>query len=115
MDRDWLIRLGYIDEKDIIRVLAHELGMEYTQRIDAALERHPLLPREMAVRYCMVPLGVQDGDLRVAVANPFHEEAQAEVRQVARAQGLEVTFVLALENQILEALERMYPSGEGDE
>lgn len=69
-----------------------------------------LVPRELAVRYLLVPLGQDGSKIRLAMADPGNLEALDTVRM---ATGLQPSAVAATEEQVGELIRRFYGAGAG--
>jgi type II secretory ATPase GspE/PulE/Tfp pilus assembly ATPase PilB-like protein/CheY-like chemotaxis protein len=64
-----------------------------------------LLDRSLAARYGVVPLGVRDGRLQLACANPFHPDLQQDLEF---ATGVRATLYVAPPQAIRRALSSLY-------
>jgi len=67
-----LVSLGFVNEDDLHRVLAVDLGVPFVRISDHAPDPEllKLVPAEFARRHMFVPLGREDGQIVVAMANP---------------------------------------------
>jgi type II secretion system protein E len=102
-----LVRLGYITERELLRLLSERLGMEYVENVERQLNPEVLMkvPSEFALRHQVLPLQQDDSRLVVAVADPFDVTALDDLRLLT---GCEVTPVLASSAEISEAIEQFY-------
>ena len=73
---DWLAEQQILSHEELARLLAKDLGLSFVD-----LAAHPidpavtsLLREELATRYDVVPLGVDNGTLIIATANPLDRE-----------------------------------------
>jgi type IV pilus assembly protein PilB len=102
-----LVQLGYITEKDRIRILGQHWGIHFVDLVetppDATLTH--LIPADMAKRYRAIPVAQQNGKLIVALADPLDIFAIDEIRQHTR---LEIEAVIATEDDIQNALRTLY-------
>jgi type IV pilus assembly protein PilB len=102
-----LVQLGYITEKDRVRVLGQHWGIHFVDLVetppDATLTS--LIPADMAKRYRAVPIAQQNGKLIVALADPLDIFAIDEIRQHTR---LEIEAVIATEDDIQNAIRTLY-------
>jgi type IV pilus assembly protein PilB len=102
-----LVQLGYITEKDRVRVLGQHWGIHFVDLVetppDATLAS--LIPADMAKRYRAVPIAQQNGKLIVALADPLDIFAIDEIRQHTR---LEIEAVIATEDDIQNAIRTLY-------
>ena len=97
-----------ITEFDIAKAIAAEARLEFVRVEPLALDADLIesqISRPFARRHRMVPLRVESGRLRVAVADPFDLEALDSYRRIA---GLEIDIVVASEPEILKALTEFY-------
>jgi len=70
-----LIKSGRITQVEISRALANAAAAEFQEDIGQLSEQiTKLISREIAQRYKIVPLGEEDGVLRIAVRDPFDLE-----------------------------------------
>ncbi|MBI5236998.1 MAG: type II secretion system ATPase GspE [Deltaproteobacteria bacterium] len=106
-----LVRLGYLSENEILKPLSEQFGIpalqshEYPQG-PPDIESAPTV--KFLRQYKVVPVGIDNGTLRVATAypqDPFPLEA------IRVSTGLEVEPVLGTENDILNAIESYYGGG----
>ncbi len=109
-----LVRLGLLAEVDLAQVLARQLGVPLVAA--AAFPDDPLPVPGLAPDYQrmhrLLPLAVEDGCLRVAMAVP--QDAFL-IKAMRLATGLRVAPSLALESELDAALERYFESPDEDE
>ncbi len=102
-----LVQLGYITEKDRVRILGQHWGIHFVDLVetppDPALAS--LIPADMAKRYRAVPVAQRDGKLTVALADPLDIFAIDEIRQHTKK---EIEAVIATEDDIQNALRSLY-------
>ncbi len=106
-----LIDLGYIRERDLVRALAEQVGLEFVDlaeyRIDAR-RRAARSPRPSCRRYRALPIGERDGKLLVAMSDPANVYALDDIRTIT---GREVRPVVATSNDVEQAIAKF--SGHG--
>jgi type IV pilus assembly protein PilB len=110
-----LIEQGTISEAEMVRTLARQVGLEFVDLGDRAVDSSAasLVTEALARRYQAIPIGWDDGKLVVAMADPSNVFAVDDIRALA---GAEVRTVVATASQIIETIERFYrDSGEADE
>jgi general secretion pathway protein E len=99
---------GQIKEADIARAIAADCGKTYT-RIDTLSLNADLIEsrisRPFAKRNRMLPIGITDGRLKLAVANPYDVEALDSYRRTAQG---DFDVVVAAEPEILRALTEFF-------
>jgi len=102
-----LTRLGLVPEERLLRFFADRLGMEYAERVDRLFnpEVVALVPSEFVMRHQVLPLCERDGELLVAVSNPFELTPLEDLQAVT---GLPVRPVLAPARQVEEVIEQLY-------
>ncbi len=102
-----LQRLGYVSEEDIIECLSHQFGVPSINlrhfEIDASVAR--LITEEMARKYNVVPIVKTGQTLTVAMADPTNIFA---IDEITFSTGFKVDPVVASEQAISEAIEKLY-------
>jgi len=105
---DVLLDLGLIKEDDLVQTLGAQFRLS-TSQIDpyaVPLEVLMLIPKEIAQRYDIFPLGLDNsGELRVAVLCPL---GGAELRRLEEALGRPLEMVLTSKSNMSFALQRGY-------
>jgi type IV pilus assembly protein PilB len=107
----WLERLiifGVLDEEDVCRSVGAAYRLTRCSR--AVLEMVPakilaLLPPELALEHRAIPVGLEDGDLRLAMVDPTDADA---AREIEFFTGLRPQREVALASAVAEALQRHY-------
>ena len=105
-----LVALGAVNREDVLRALAQQQGLAYLSREEfpstlPVLQR--VSPKYMR-QYRFCPLAVEAGTLTIATADPMNPLVTDDLCQTL---GLTVTQVVAMEDPILEAIERTYGAG----
>jgi general secretion pathway protein E len=97
-----------LNEVDIAQAIAADARLGHI-RIDALSLNADLIEskvsRPFAKRHRMIPLDMENGRLRVALANPYDIEGIDSFRRIA---GRDITFIVASEPDILKALTEFY-------
>ena len=105
-----LIQLGLVTERDLARAYAALTGLPLAEPADFPAD--PALPDRIAPRFLRsaraLPLGIEAGHLRVAVADPLDPFTPA---AIAAAAGLPVDLLIGLPVELDAALARLYPDG----
>jgi len=92
--------------EQLARALARDAGMAYVEApLPVDEEAVGPLPENVIRAHRLVPLGSENGGLRVATSNPFDEDALCAARETA---GGHVVFAVATEPAITAALDRLY-------
>lgn len=99
----FLVRLGMITERDRVRCVGIQHGIQFVtltgQDLDPEVAR--LIPHSTALRYKAIPIERSHDLLKVAMANPLDVQA---IDDIAKMTGLEPLPLIALEEEILEAI-----------
>ncbi|MDP2234678.1 MAG: ATPase, T2SS/T4P/T4SS family, partial [Actinomycetota bacterium] len=100
-----LSSLGYADDVKIAQEVARAMGLVYVDigTFDIDANAATSLSSDMAKRYTILPIKVQDGELVVAMADPANIFAIDDLRIVT---GYEIRPVVAAESELLSAIER---------
>ena len=103
-----LVRSGALTEEVLIAFLARAAKTAPIDVTKFPLRRDlaALVPREILARYRVLPMERIGSSLTVAVMNPFDEEAR---RQIARATGLRVKFVVTGPQMLARRLAEILP------
>ena len=105
-----LIQLGLVTERDLAHAYAALTGLPLANPADFPAE--PAVPDRIALRFLRharaLPLGIEAGYLRVAVADPLDPFIPA---AIAAAAGLPVDLLIGLPVELDAALSRLYPDG----
>src|SRR5439155_21349382 len=109
-----LLELGFVSQEVLSRFLAQKAQ---TDSIDLARtvispDVRQLVPESLARRFIAVPVARKDDTLTVAIADPLNVTAFDVLEQTTR---LRVNLVAAPEGEILQAIERLYESGQSME
>ncbi|MDH7601498.1 MAG: type II secretion system ATPase GspE [Armatimonadota bacterium] len=104
---DVLVSMGFITEKDRVMCLGEQWGVPYVELNDLEVDSSviKLVPQSTARKLKVVPIGRKNGKLTLAMKNPLDIFAIDEVRMVA---GVDVEPAIALEEDILNAISRLY-------
>lgn len=97
-----------LDDDKLAQVIAQAAGLSY-RKIDALELDMGLvtrtLSRPFALRHVVLPLSAEDGDLVVAVENPYDGEVVESLRRLSKGQ---VTRVVSSKRDILKCLTEIY-------
>jgi len=111
---DTLIELGYIQEKDLMRILASRLKVEYVDigKLEPSQEATALLKRDYCEKHTVLPIEVTDKGVVVATIDPMNFFLSDDIRVKA---GKPVKFVLATQEDIETHIPLWYSEEEADE
>ncbi|MFL5799129.1 MAG: GspE/PulE family protein [Actinomycetota bacterium] len=100
-----LIDLHLIKENDLVRALAHQIGLEFVDL--GAFPVDPLatalIPESVAHRYRALPIGERDGRLLVAMSDPANVYALDDIRTIT---GREVEPLVATASDVTAAIRK---------
>ena len=100
-----LVELGVLTEAQLVRALAAQVGMEFVDLDEYAVDRAAvsMVPAALCRRYAVLPVGLRDGALVLATADPGNVVAVDDVRTVS---GMAVIPVVATYDNVLRAIDR---------
>ncbi|MFZ5801237.1 MAG: GspE/PulE family protein [Candidatus Omnitrophota bacterium] len=105
-----LVKLGFVDENELLPVLSEQLGVDYVKlkelRIPAEVIQR--VPARFALHYQLMPVKIEGNVLTIALANPLNVHTLDDVRLLT---GLKVKALLSSERDILEAVKKYYGIG----
>jgi general secretion pathway protein E/type IV pilus assembly protein PilB len=109
-----LIKLGYITEEEMVKVLAKHFGLAAVSLKEADVEKEALglISSDIAKRYHLMPVSLRGGTLTVAVSDPLRLDA---VDAVSFLTKKAVDVVLVTETELKDALVKYYGVAVGDE
>jgi len=98
--------LGYADEALIARTVADSLGLTYVDLAATEVDAHAatLISLDLARRYIVLPIQLQDDELVVAMSDPANIFAIDDLRIVT---GYTVRPVVAAESDLVSAIEKL--------
>ena len=112
-----LVAGGFVSEQRLLEVLSERLGLRHADLFSCppGAEALALIPVELAVKRCCIPIRIEGDCLEVVVNDPTDHKMIDDVRLVllARCDGriLEPTFHLAAREDILQAIKENYGLG----
>ncbi|MBT4483673.1 MAG: type IV-A pilus assembly ATPase PilB [Candidatus Latescibacteria bacterium] len=106
-----LIELGYVNESDLIGVLAKQLGVD---TVDLKLDEVDedvinLIPAEVAMKFNVVSFEKTGKVLKVAIADPTNSFALDSIKLIT---GCKIEPFIATENSIRSIIEKVYSTTE---
>jgi len=104
-----LLNLGLLSERALAEALSSTSGYEKINLKQTLLDPSlkAFVSREMAERFCLVPLSLDNGILKIAIADVYNLHALDDLRnQIPVVQDV-IPFI-ALESDILEAIDGFY-------
>ena len=102
-----MVKLGYISEDDRIRILGRQFEMEVIDLETYTVEPSTLelLPRSLALKHQVLPLGKEGGVVRVAITDPLDYETLDNLRFILNS---EIDPVLTTPEAVRRAIDRYY-------
>jgi type IV pilus assembly protein PilB len=107
-----LVDLGYAQQGPILGILAQQIGIPYVDFTEHRPDPRAVavVPKDLATRYTLMPVEFDDNDrLIVAMADPQNVLAIDDLRILT---GYDVTPGIATRDDILNAIEEYYHTGE---
>jgi type IV pilus assembly protein PilB len=100
-----LIDLHLIKEPDLVRALAHQIGLEFVDLNDFPVDPSAtaLIPEAVAYRYRALPIGERDGRLLVAMSDPANVYALDDIRTIT---GRDVEPIVATASDVTAAIRK---------
>jgi general secretion pathway protein E len=104
-----LVNLGFISEEDMLRALSSQLGLKYLKfsEFPKSIPSGTYPTVKFMKQYRFVPIGMEDGVLKIAIYNPLNEYV-VDALQFFSDQTLEM--FLSSEKDIMEAIEQYFGS-----
>ncbi|OZB47765.1 MAG: type II secretion system protein GspE [Cellulomonas sp. 14-74-6] len=100
-----LVELGFLSEGQLVKALAEQVGMPFVDLDEYPVDRAAvsMVPAALCRRYTVLPVGIRDGALMLATADPGNVVAVDDVRTVS---GMQVVSVVATYDNVLRAIDR---------
>ncbi|MCX8052242.1 MAG: type II secretion system ATPase GspE [Armatimonadetes bacterium] len=108
-----LVSMGFISEKDRVKCLGDQWGVPYIELSDLEVDSSviKLVPQSAARKLKVIPIARKNGKLTLAMKNPLDIFAIDEVRMLT---GIDVEPAIAPEEDIINAISRLYRSDSSD-
>ena len=105
-----LVQKGFVSEMDVLHVLGEQLSIPVVDLAEVEIDVDLLrkMPSKLVHRRGLVPIGSENGTLRVATSDPFDLYAFDELRMMT---GQTVVPVLAAESEIQRIIKQNYGVG----
>ena len=106
---DVLVQNGIITEQDLIDALEIQLGVEFVDltAVSIPVELAKYVPRNIARRFCVVPVKLVQDSLYLAMSDPLDFVAQEEVKAASKKR---VVPMIATRRAVEQAISRLYGS-----
>jgi type IV pilus assembly protein PilB len=105
-----LLRLGYVAEADLVRILCEDADIPFSTLTGRRPEPAALaaVPDTLARDRSVVPLAVKDDRILVAAADPFNV---ATIQTLEAETGMRVSYIGVPRERVLELLDEAYAGG----
>ncbi|MEG0176874.1 GspE/PulE family protein [Anaerorhabdus sp.] len=104
---DVLVDLGYVKEKDVLKLLSKKLNVPYIENPVFSVESDAinLIPEDLLMKSKVLPLYVREGVLFVATADPLDFYSIEDIRV---ATGMNVECIISSKKEIEEAQDKIF-------
>lgn len=105
-----LIRMGFVDERTVLKVLSEDLAIPLVDLSESDIDREllELVPSRLVHKYALMPVSRNGRGIKVATSDPYNMYALDDVQAVI---NLPVEPVLATRHQISELIKSFYGVG----
>lgn len=102
-----LIERGYVNEVDLVRALAAQVGLEFVDLSEVSVDASvaTLIPENLARKYQALPIFWEEHRLVVAIADPSNVFAVDDIRAIT---GADIRTVVATSGQLAELIDRFH-------
>ena len=102
-----LVDLGYVSEEAIAQAITAQYGFPYLplENYEIDTEIVKIVPKNVAIQYCLIPLDKIGSNLTIAMANPLNNQA---VEDIVLLSGLYVQLFVSTATDIKKAIEKYY-------
>ena len=102
-----LVKLGYVNEEDIVQALTEQYGFPYLplENYDLKKEMKDVIPENVSRQYSVVPVDVIGNILTVAMSNPLNEKAVEDIEMMA---DKKVRVFISTVTSVRDALNVLY-------
>ncbi|MZH02962.1 MAG: type II secretion system protein GspE [Nitrospinae bacterium] len=102
-----LVELGYISEENLLNSLANQLKIPYVDIQAEKISQDAIrkVPETIARKHRIIPINIENGSLKLAMADPLNIFA---IDEVTIQSGMDVVTVLASEADIERAIQEEY-------
>jgi type IV pilus assembly protein PilB len=110
---DALVRLGYATGDEVMKAIAQEHNLDFVDLSEVVIPPSivELVPESVARENAVLPLGEEDGSLKVIVSDPYDVETLDKLRFIL---DRKIEIALAPRENILEAINRYYGQTEAE-
>ncbi|WNM25769.1 ATPase, T2SS/T4P/T4SS family [Demequina capsici] len=100
-----LVELGMITEAQLVRALASQVGMQFVELADYQVDRSAvaLVSAQVCRRHVALPIGFEDGQLKLAMSNPGNVVAVDDFQTLT---NMKILPVVATHDDLQQAIDR---------
>lgn len=111
---DVLLNLGYISEKQLMKALEYRFRIPLYElsNIELSPDLSQIVSHELAKQYTVVPIGIENNKLKLAISDPLDFHAIDDVKLQSK---MDVVPVLATKSDIRNAIVVLYEQTQTDE
>ncbi len=106
-----LVRMGFVDERDLVRVLSRQLGLPVVSLADCAVQPEALeaVPAELAHKHGILPLALKPAGAGGALVLAMEDPSDlAHIDELSFVLGRRIEPVLAAPSEISRGIEQCY-------
>ena len=105
-----LVRLGYLEERDIVVALVVQCGLPYiaVDKVDITPGVIKMIPKEIAREVPLVPLDRTGDVLSIVMTNPLNDQMKAKLEQMT---ACKIATFISTKTEIEKAVDRFYGKG----
>lgn len=98
-----LVRMGVITEEELAKALADQKHLPVVCLAEIDIDKHTatLIPERVARRHLAIPIGIEEGKLVLAMANPLDIHAVDDIRVIT---GYEIKPVVVTESEVIKCI-----------
>lgn len=102
-----LVELGYVDEKDLAKILAEKLHIDFIDLDEYQINKDAVwaVPDDVATEYCVIPLDISNGKMMLATNDPMNFSV---IKEIEMLSGYEVKTLFATKSAIEKAINDYY-------
>ncbi len=104
---DVLIDMGYVKEKDMLKMLSKRLNVPYVENpmFSVDLSVADIVPEELLRKHKVVPMNIKNDSLVVATGDPLDFFGLEEIRMAA---NMDVSTVISSKSEIARTLDKIF-------
>ena len=102
-----IVDLRYVSEEAIAQAITAQYGFPYLplENYEIDPEVVKIVPKNVAIQYCLIPVDKIGNNLTIAMANPLNNQA---VEDITLVSGLYVQLFVSTASDIRKAIEKYY-------